>query len=143
MAISISSDLVLDVARAADPARVAKASAGLNSGVPVTDTALADAAGGAPARTKPFASYLQQEPGMKQMAAARQPLSPEKKAANELETLLLQQMIESMLPKQDSASFGKGTAGSVWRSMLAEHVARKIASSGEISLSKILTPKTG
>jgi hypothetical protein len=140
MAISISSDLVLDVARAADPARVAKASSDLNAGVPVTDTALAGAVTGT-ARSKSFASFLPQTPGP-QTASVRQPISPEKKAANELETLLLQQMIESMLPKENSAVFGKGTAGSVWRSMLAEHVARKMSASGEVNLSKILTPKT-
>jgi flagellar protein FlgJ len=141
MAISIPSDLVLDVARAADPTRVAKASADLNAGAPVADLSLGKAGGAATART--FSSFLPQTYSMQQTSAARQPISPEKKAANELETLLLQQMLESILPKEDGAVFGKGTAGSVWRSMMAEQVARQLSSSGEIHLSKILTPKSG
>ena len=142
MAISISSDLLLDVARAADPGRVAKASAELNNGVPVGD--VADVAGTTPRRSPSFSSYLNQQVSMRMPAAgSNAPLSPEKKAANELETLLLQQMIETMLPKSDGPAFGKGTAGAVWRSMMAEHVARQVTASGEINLAQILTRKTG
>lgn len=142
MAISISSDLVLDVARAADPTRVAKASADLNAGTPIADRS-PGVTGAGTSTQRPFSAFLPQTYTLQQTSAARQPISPEKKAASELETLLLQQMLESILPKEDGAVFGKGTAGSVWRSMMAEHVARQLSSSGEIHLSNILTRKSG
>lgn len=142
MSISISSDLVLDVARAADPGRVAKASAELNNGIPVADSLTPT---GTVARSSAsFSSYLNQQVSMRMPSSgANAPLSPERKAANELETLLLQQMIETMLPKSDGPAFGKGTAGAVWRSMMAEHVARQVTASGEINLAQILTRKSG
>ena len=142
MAISISSDLVLDVARAADPGRVAKAAAELNNGAPVGDSLAANDTG--TQRSASFSSYLNQQASLRMpSSAANAPLSPETKAANELETLLLQQMIEAMLPKSDGPVFGKGTAGAVWRSMMAEHVARQVTASGEINLAQILTRKSG
>jgi len=43
-----------------------------------------------------------------------------------------------MLPKDSSNVFGQGTAGDMWRSMLAEQVAQQIAKSGALGLAKRL-----
>jgi peptidoglycan hydrolase FlgJ len=53
----------------------------------------------------------------------------------QFEAVLLQNMVESMLP-QDSEMFGSGTAGNVWKSMLAEKVAAEIARTGSLGIAK-------
>jgi hypothetical protein len=54
----------------------------------------------------------------------------------QFEAVLLQNMVESMMPEDSQAMFGSGTAGSVWKSMLAEKVAAEIARSGVIGIAK-------
>jgi hypothetical protein len=43
------------------------------------------------------------------------------------EAFVLQMFVESMLPKDANDVFGKGTAGTVWRSMLAEQISNEMA----------------
>jgi hypothetical protein len=54
----------------------------------------------------------------------------------QFEALLLQNMIEAMLPKDTEALMGSGTAGNVWKSMLAEKIAAEIARTGTIGIAK-------
>lgn len=54
------------------------------------------------------------------------PVNPAKKAYEGLEALLLQNLAETMLPKS-SDLFGKGGAGMVWRSMLAQQLGEALA----------------
>jgi hypothetical protein len=54
----------------------------------------------------------------------------------QFEALLLQNMIEAMLPEDAEAVFGSGTAGKVWKSMLAEKVAEEIARTGSLGIAK-------
>ena len=54
----------------------------------------------------------------------------------QFEALLLQNMVEAMLPKDSDALMGSGTAGNIWKSMLAEKIAEQIARSGEIGIAK-------
>ena len=51
---------------------------------------------------------------------------------------MLQSFIRTMLPKNAENVFGKGTAGEVWKSMLAEKLADEIARSGQIGIAKRL-----
>jgi hypothetical protein len=64
--------------------------------------------------------------------------APDKKSEVyvQFEAVLLQNMVESMMPEDSQAMFGSGTAGSVWKSMLAEKVAAEIARSGVIGIAK-------
>ena len=39
---------------------------------------------------------------------------------------MLQTFIESMLPRGSAVNFGKGVAGDVWRSMLADRLATEL-----------------
>ncbi|MBU2583327.1 MAG: hypothetical protein KJ622_16590 [Alphaproteobacteria bacterium] len=48
--------------------------------------------------------------------------------------LLLQSVVEVMLSNQGEALTGKGTAGRMWRSMLAEHIAAEVGSSLDLRL---------
>ena len=46
--------------------------------------------------------------------------------------------VESMLPKDASDVFGKGTAGTIWRSMLAEQIGNEMAKGNGIGIAKQL-----
>jgi Rod binding domain-containing protein len=54
----------------------------------------------------------------------------------QFEALLLQNMIEAMLPKDTEALMGSGTAGNIWKSMLAEKIAAEIARTGTLGIAK-------
>lgn len=56
-----------------------------------------------------------------------------------LQGLLLKSVVEVMLPKEGGSFFGDGTAGSVWRSMLAQHVADELNEKIDLRL----IPKAG
>ena len=60
--------------------------------------------------------------GMMPRRASEQAQTPEAM----LQGLLLKSVVEVMLPKEGGSFFGDGTAGSVWRSMLAQHVADQL-----------------
>jgi hypothetical protein len=59
-------------------------------------------------------------------------------AFGQLEAFVLQTFIQSMLPKNAQHVFGKGTAGDVWKSMLAEKIGNEIARSGQLGIAKRL-----
>lgn len=59
-------------------------------------------------------------------------------AFGQLEAFVLQSFIQSMLPKNATHVFGKGTAGEVWKSMMAEKLGRQIADSGQVGLAERL-----
>ena len=52
--------------------------------------------------------------------------------------MLINSFVGEMLPKEAGSVFGEGTAGDVWRSMLSEQIARQIAKSGALGLSRRL-----
>ena len=54
------------------------------------------------------------------------------------EAFVLQMFVESMLPKDATNVFGKGTAGTVWRSMLAEQISNEMAKGNGIGIAKQL-----
>jgi Rod binding domain-containing protein len=138
MAFNPTSDVVLDVLNAADPARASMAAerlAALASGAPARDFTLdLDKATAAAA-----ASAASLTPGL---ANARQALAgatdPSARAKVEFEAMALNSFIGEMLPRESSAYFGQGTAGEVWRSMLSEQISRQIAKSGALGLSRRL-----
>jgi hypothetical protein len=54
------------------------------------------------------------------------------------EAFILQMFVESMLPKDASDVFGKGTAGTIWRSMLAEQIGNEMARGSGVGIAKQL-----
>lgn len=52
----------------------------------------------------------------------------------QFEGMVLQTMIASMLPKESVKLFGTGSAGEMWKSLLAEKIAGQIAASGRLHL---------
>jgi hypothetical protein len=135
MAISPASDIILDVARAADPQ---KASA--------TTRALAEGAGAADASAG-FSRELQSVSALssglysyRNAGAFSQAASgtAAKKATVGLESVLLKSFIDQMLPKDAVEVFGGGVAGDVWKSMLSDKIAEEVAKSGALKIGQRL-----
>lgn len=127
MSINPVSDIVLDVARAADPMKsqaateklLSAAGAGQSSNGGF-DTALSDVDATQANASKPLESI-----GANSAVVLAQ-IDARTKAYKGLEQLVLKNLLESMLPKESGALFGVGTAGDIWRSMLADQLAKQI-----------------
>ena len=135
MSLAPSTDLVLEVSRAADPTRASAVRdklAALSTGGPEAGDGFQAALGAAAgAATRPT-------PRPSAMVSSQGPLSPAKKAQRMLESAFLSQFIEEMLPKDTPSAFGEGYAGEMWRSMLAQRIADQVAASGRLGVSERL-----
>ena len=60
------------------------------------------------------------------------------KAHQEFEAYILQTFVESMLPKDAENTYGKGNAGSIWKSMLAEQIGGQLSKAGGIGIAERL-----
>lgn len=135
MAINPPSDIVLDVARAADPARWQAAA-----------DKLVGAAGAKPADAPAFASFVEALRTSAHAGAPPRPFSALEPVAGgrandayrAFEAFFLQSFIQSMLPKHSEATYGSGTAGDIWRSMSAEQIGNTIADAGGIGIAEHL-----
>jgi flagellar protein FlgJ len=144
VAITPPSDIVLGVALAADPQKYRAAAERLRSSsaaagaefdasawqasvAPTTQVADADVA----SPVAPSAA-----PGQPRQARSTAD------AFGQLEAVVLQTFIQSMLPKNANHVFGKGIAGDIWKSMLAEKLANEVARSGQVGLAKRLQAGT-
>ena len=141
MAIDPPSDVVLEVARAADPARAAAAAQRLN--------ALAATAG----QSGDFAQTLAQtanagstEAPIAGLANARSALLDVNSAASakaakaqvDFEAMLLNGFVNEMMPKDAESAYGGGMAGDMWKSMLADQMSHQIAKSGQLGIARRL-----
>lgn len=138
MGISLPSDIVLDVARAADPAKYQAASKRLSE--------ISGTTGGSD-----FASMIESPKGR---SSGHMPLDPyglrtalrnetalsvvprQDDPYQQFEAFILQSFIESMMPKDSESVFGKGTAGGIWKSMLAEQIGNQVAKAGGVGIAK-------
>jgi flagellar protein FlgJ len=137
MAISPPSDIVSEVARAADPARYQAAAQRLlegaaPAGAPSFDEAVRAASvrpaiGGADVYT--MRNSLRNDAELTGAAKSRQ-------AHQDFEAFILQTFVESMLPKDAENTYGKGSAGSIWKSMMAEQIGAQISKAGGIGIAK-------
>lgn len=123
MAITPPTDIILDVARAADPDRYREAVERL-ARLRAADTSTA------PGATSPGAS-----------APVFPARSPRRRldAYGQFEAFVLQSFVQSMLPKNATNVYGRGTAGEVWRSMLAERLGEELARSGQVGIAQRLS----
>lgn len=144
MIVTATPDLVLDVLEAADPVTQRAATAKLDALKP------SDA---------DFAATMDAEVGKARAATAGQSTAkatePQSTAVNgapvqvikapasgevyrKFEAFVLQTFVETMLPKESEEVFGKGTAGGVWKSMLAEQLGAQLAKGKGIGIAKQL-----
>lgn len=122
MAISPPGDLVLDVVRAADPAKVREAHRNLlEKGTAATSTAFDLAAG------RPVGADVR---------AGDNGTVPQ--SYRDFEAMVLQTFIKSMLPEDATNTFGEGTAGDMWKGMMAEQLGRALADGGGIGIARQL-----
>ena len=129
MSVAPSTDLVLEVSRAADPQRAAAVVEKLNRlGRSAASAGSFETALSAAAPAKPASAP----------AAPVAPVSRASKAQTKLESVILSEFIGEMLPKDTPSAYGQGYAGDMWRSMLAERVADQIAASGRLGLTSRL-----
>lgn len=121
LAISPPSDIVLDVARAANPADIQQARAQLMQRTGVSEAQFS--VSNAPA-----------------LSRATGGAGPDAAAENfkHFEAMVLQTFIQNMLPKDAEGVYGKGLAGDMWKSQLAEHLAGVVADDGGIGIAKSL-----
>ena len=70
-------------------------------------------------------------------ASLRAAAQPKADTYRKFEAVLLQNFVESMLPKDDE-SFGDAASAGIYRSMMAEQLANQIANAGGIGIAKAI-----
>lgn len=130
MAIHLPSDIVLDVARAADPETVRAASARLTrlgATKAVADFGFSQIVDG----MQTPAPAPRQAEGLAAREIGSQSVRPARRSPAQVyqafEALIFENLIEMMLPQHAAEIFGHGTAGEVWKSMLAQQLGVEVA----------------
>jgi peptidoglycan hydrolase FlgJ len=144
MIVTATPDLVLDVLEAADPvtqrAATAKLDALKSSDADFAATMDAEVnKAAAAAADQSAANMAEAQSGVVNGAPVKvikKPASGE--VYRKFEAFILQTFVETMLPKESEEVFGKGTAGSVWKSMLAEQLGNQLAKGNGIGIAKQL-----
>ena len=142
MIVTPTSDVVLDVLDAADPvtqrAATAKLDALKSSGADFAATMDSEASKAA-AADQSAAKVAEAQSGVVNgppVQVIKKPGPDE--VYRKFEAFILQTFVETMLPKQSEEVFGKGTAGGVWKSMLAEQLGAQLAKGKGIGIAKQL-----
>ncbi|MHA7772929.1 rod-binding protein [Roseibium sp. M-1] len=132
MAISPPSDLILDVVKAADPVSLADATERLRSiSAGGSGEGFQLAFTGASNRASTEMSSVR--------ATGTDTAAVTKSPAKQFEAMILTQFVETMLPQDSEEIFGKGAAGEIWKSMLAEQVANQLAASGGVGIADLIS----
>ncbi len=137
MSIAPPSDIILDVAQAAEPARrqaavskLAAAAAGAGAARSDFDVALSDTA---PAPSVTSDASLLRSPltgaGRSQVTAGHGSVY------QKFEAMVLQNFVENILPK-DTSLYGDAASADMCRSMMAGKLAEQLAKSGRIGIAK-------
>jgi hypothetical protein len=137
MAIDPPSDLILDVMRAADPARrqMAVEKLAQTGSSEAAGTKFAAAMEGAQPANEAFSC------GVPEPAAVfhrGMPKAEVPEAYKKFEAFILQSFIQNMLPESSEATYGSGTAGEVWRSLAAEEMGKTMAEAGGLGIAERL-----
>jgi hypothetical protein len=123
VAIALPSDIIMDVVRAADPSAAAAAREAL----------AAHRAGVAAGQAGGFSAAL---PGLRSAPIGDASATPD--SFKHFEAMVLQNFIQTMLPKDTESVYGKGMAGDMWKSMMAEQLAASMAERGGIGIASRL-----
>lgn len=140
--MAASNDIILGVTRAADASKHRAAVSRLEKMSGETGTTEAAAAQSEDpalawnAEVRRAAANTSRPAKLVASAVPTDGSSKKNSAYVQFEALLLQNMIEAMMPENAEAVFGSGTAGNVWKSMLAEKVAAEIARAGPLGIAK-------
>jgi hypothetical protein len=136
MAISPPSDIISDVARAADPACLQAASRKLMDGASPVEGASFDETVRAISEKPPMMAGADIYSLRNSLRNDAESAGAEnaRQAHQEFEAYILQTFVESMLPKEAENTYGKGNAGSIWKSMLAEQIGAQLSKAGGIGI---------
>lgn len=119
MAISPPGDIILDVARAADPQKLAAAHARLETF--------------ARAGTHTFEASMDTAVGPKERTPTD---STVPQPFVEFEAMVLSNFLQAMLPREESSFYGRGLSGDMWRSLLARQLGEVMAERGGIGIAR-------
>jgi peptidoglycan hydrolase FlgJ len=139
MAFNPRTDVIMEVLNAADPSRASLAAQRLSALAASNPTGADFSAdlerAASPAAPTPLANAADARARLAEM-----PGGPDKlgEAKTQFEAMMLNSFVGELLPKDASNVFGQGTAGDMWRSMLAEQVSLQIAKSGKLGLARRL-----
>ena len=122
MSIAPPSDIILDVAQAADPQRLQAAT-----------SKLAQMATGRATVPDDFATLLNSTLAPLPARVVAVPNSPYRK----FEAVLLQTFVQEILPKDDQL-FGDAASADISRSMMAEQLANQLAKSDRIGIARMI-----
>ncbi|GLR85167.1 rod-binding protein [Bradyrhizobium iriomotense] len=145
MIVTPTPDVVLDVLEAADPAAQRAATAKLDALKPSdadfaatmqTEATRAASVAGDQQAAKTQAASLDSSNAAAPVRVIKAPSSGD--VYRKFEAFVLQVFVETMLPQNAQDLFGKGTAGGIWRSMLAEQLGNQLAQGKGIGIAKQL-----
>ncbi len=140
MAISPPSDLVLDVVRAADPIDVQAAQARLKtSRAAFAATSLAEKGAGFGAAVD-ILNSASTNAGLGRVDMKGSGEVP--KIYKQFEASVLQNFVKNMLPSESEEVYGKGNAGEIWKSMLAEQIGNTMAEGKGIGIAEQMYSKS-
>ena len=136
MAVTLSSDLIMDVIRNADPLRQKSATARLEK-LAAEDTF----SGGfeAAIRTHEADAGSINSPALS-LAFSEGKTAPREvgNPLQDFERFFLRNIFEALLPDSESGAFGTGASAGVWRTMAADQLAGVLADGGGIGMAGIL-----
>ncbi|MBB2973824.1 rod-binding protein [Mesorhizobium sp. RMAD-H1] len=130
MAINPPSDLVLDVANAADPEK-------FRASVERLRTLASSRAATDPSSAQAAFSVGTADPD-NTVAGDVSKIGGPNPAYTKFEAFMLQSFVQSVFPEDTGAVFGQGIAGEYWKSMMAEAIAQKMADAGGIGIARML-----
>ncbi len=133
LAISPPSDIVLDVARAVDPAELAAARTQL---VERARAGIGKAGFPEISRTEVFSKDMANMRFAGHADTGKTDKAPE--AYRKFEAVVLQNFMQSMMPKDSEAVYGKGLAGDMWKSELAKQLGNVLSERGGIGIANRL-----
>nr|WP_254007726.1 rod-binding protein [Rhizobium sp. L1K21] len=130
----------MDVIKAADPTRLAEAQANLDK---ISASAKAERLN---AQGNGFSAQIAsigdvQLPGNEDTVRISSKKQDTPETYRKFEAMVLRNFVQEMLPSENESVYGKGTAGDIWKSMMAEHLADAIAEGGGIGIADKLMRK--
>lgn len=129
MSIQTATDIILDVVKAADPAVAQRAEAMLEA----ASARKSERAAATPAFQH---QLLASSDASAISVATAADAVPDKtlETYQRFEAMILQSFIGDMLPKDSEALYGEGTAGEIWKGMMAEQLGAALAKGGGIGI---------
>ncbi len=139
MVFNPRTDVVLEVASAADPSRASLAAQRLNA-LAGSNTRATDFAADIDRAAQASSPRAIADAADARSRLAETPGGPGKvaQAKTQFEAMMLNSFVGQLLPKDTDEVFGQGMAGDMWRSMLADQVSMQIAKSGKLGLARRL-----